>query len=800
MKRIFITLFTSLLGILLMGAIPFAFNGTSFKISSYSEGLKMLLSSLTHPFNIMYPAEATSRTLFPDILEPYIYSMIVLFSALFLAIIVALTLSILISLLPKPLYKASNAVLFVFESLPDVLIAVLVQFLIIWFYKKTNILLFNIASWGNEQPYTLPILCLSVLPIILSLRILLFHMEEEWEEPYIENAKSKGLTRLYILLHHVLPNTLVHFFHQSKMILWFMLSNLLVIEILFNIYGITNFVYRHGNPAVFTIASMLVFIPMYAFFVLGSMWTNKWAIQNEMAATAAAQSSFSFQPYWLIIKRFLLRMVRPLRYVGAQPLFVAGFCIIGSMLVLSMIHNYAFDNEIPKTQVLYAKDGITALGRSPFEPSSRFWFGTDQFGSELLYKIVSGAKYTLGLAFFISLTRLLFSFAGGYLFFAMNPRFKEWLKGIVDSTHYVPVALLCYFILFPVVLSEGLTFWQKGMFHIIILTLVAVPAISVMIGSEMELISNKEFVSSARVLGGGRFHVFYKHLLPHMLPKLSFIYIQQIMYVLILFAHLGLLQMFFGGTVLEEYTMQGGDFIPISMSNEWSGLIGSYYRQMLLRPYLIIIPVVFFAVAIIGVNLMLEGLKKAIEDLQWGRKKFSHPASIMIVAVTVVFCYFAVHKFSDDFTEKKAIAAAQKKSVVKIPIVELDKETLDRFEDGEMNGVKDLYFVGSFLDRDTLKWGYGKPVKTKEYEKRTDYYYKEDGYQIILSSGFNRRVSRIQVQYDSTREDILKAMKKKPDKETKKTLDYLRGDYLVRFTQSSPGHWWISIQDQYYFR
>ncbi|UZJ79304.1 hypothetical protein [Fictibacillus sp. KU28468] len=104
------------------------------------------------------------------------------------------------------------------------------------------------------------------------------------------------------------------------------------------------------------------------------------------------------------------------------------------------------------------------------------------------------------------------------------------------------------------------------------------------------------------------------------------------------------------------------------------------------------------------------------------------------------------------------------------------------------------------MDRDTLKWGYGKPIKTKEYEKRTDYYYKEDGYQIILSSGFNRRASRIQVQYDSTREDILKAMKKKPNEQSKKTLDYLRGDYLVRFTEPSPDHWWISFQDQYYFR
>lgn len=77
-------------------------------------------------------------------------------------------------------------------------------------------LLFDVVAFGDSQPYTLPILCLSVMPIILSLRILLFHMEEEWEEPYIENAKSKGLTRLYILIHHIMPNTLIHFFTSPK--------------------------------------------------------------------------------------------------------------------------------------------------------------------------------------------------------------------------------------------------------------------------------------------------------------------------------------------------------------------------------------------------------------------------------------------------------------------------------------------------------------------------------------------------------------------------------------------------------
>ncbi|SCC28958.1 peptide/nickel transport system permease protein [Fictibacillus enclensis] len=802
-KRMFITFVTSILGILLMGAVPFAFNGTSFQFSKYTDGLKELLSQLSHLADITYPAGAAQRSLFPDVWEPYTYSMTVLFSALFLALFLAILLSILISLLPKRLYQGAKSILFVFESFPDILITVLIQFLIIWIYKKTNVLLFDVVAFGDSQPYTLPILCLSVMPIILSLRILLFHMEEEWEEPYIENAKSKGLSRLYILIHHIMPNTLIHFFHQSKMILWFMLSNLLVIEILFNIRGITNFVYQHGFPAIFTVASLLVFLPMYAFFALGSWFTNRWAMQSEAAATAAAQSSLNLEPLWRVLKRLLVRIVRPLQYVAAQPLFVAGFCIIGSILALSLIHNYAFGNEIPQTQVIYAKDGFNALGRAPFEPSSRFWFGTDQFGFELLYKIASGAKYTIGLAFFISLARLLLSFAGGYLFFIMNQRVKEWLKGLVDSTHYIPVALLCYFILNAVVLSEGMTFWQKGTFYILILTLVAVPAVSVMIGSEMELISYREFVTSAKVLGGSRFHVFSRHILPHTLPKLWFIYIQQIMYVLILFAHLGLLQIFFGGTVLEEYTVFGGDLLPKSMSNEWSGLIGSYYRQMMLRPYLLIIPVLFFAVSIFGVNLMLEGLKRTIEDLQWQRKKYFHPASLVIVAVAVGLCFFAVHKFSDDFRQRAKAVSAQKveakETERKIPIVELERDTISQFADGMINGVRE-YYIGGPMERSIINGVYGKPIKVKDYEKRTEYYYKEDGYQIIISSGLSRVINRMQVEYDSSRKDIKEAMKMKPMKETKDSLSYLKGRYLVLFTEKSKGHWWLSLQDQYYFR
>jgi peptide/nickel transport system permease protein len=101
-------------------------------------------------------------------------------------------------------------------------------------------------------------------------------MEEEFNKQYIDTAKGKGIGRFRILWRHVLPNTLLSVFHQSRNILWFMLSNLLMVEYLFNIYGVTTLVREMGNPAIFTISMLLLFLPMFLFFTAFRIFSYKW--------------------------------------------------------------------------------------------------------------------------------------------------------------------------------------------------------------------------------------------------------------------------------------------------------------------------------------------------------------------------------------------------------------------------------------------------------------------------------------------------------------------------------------------
>ncbi|WP_137792131.1 ABC transporter permease subunit [Bacillus sp. E(2018)] len=276
LKDSFLSMVLSVIGIILLGSVPYMFSGMTFNTSGYLDGITEMFKVMLNPEEIMYFAESGPYPLFPSMWGIYGYSITILFAAFFIAIIVALLFALCIFMLPSGIKNRIRVFSFIFESIPDVLIAIGIQFFIVWFFKKTNILLFQIVSLYDQKTYFVPILCLTILPTFLILRILLLNIEEEYGKLYVDTARSKGMGRFRILWRHVLPNTLLSVFHQSRNILWFMLSNLLMIEFLFNIYGITSLIRTSGNPAVFTISMLLLFVPMFLFFTLLRVITYKW--------------------------------------------------------------------------------------------------------------------------------------------------------------------------------------------------------------------------------------------------------------------------------------------------------------------------------------------------------------------------------------------------------------------------------------------------------------------------------------------------------------------------------------------
>ncbi|WP_377891283.1 ABC transporter permease subunit [Alkalihalobacillus sp. R86527] len=264
--RIGVKFLASLIGVLLLGALPGLFNGMKLDIGGYVDRLIATIQKLIHYKELTFRIGNNHYALFPELFTYLTYSLVLLFSALLVAFLVGLGAAYITIMLPRPFQRIIKRISFLFESLPDIFIIACVQIGVIWFYKKTSILLVDIVSY--ERIYTLPILVLSILPALLFYRIMLHVFEEEAEKPYIELAKTKGLTGTALVFIHMFRNALLPIYFHSKSIVWFALSNLFIMEYVFNLNGIIRFIYRHPNPEIFTASALLLFVPIFIILAL----------------------------------------------------------------------------------------------------------------------------------------------------------------------------------------------------------------------------------------------------------------------------------------------------------------------------------------------------------------------------------------------------------------------------------------------------------------------------------------------------------------------------------------------------
>jgi ABC-type dipeptide/oligopeptide/nickel transport system permease component len=264
-------------GLLFLGSIPALFVGIVPHFGQYFHSILVVLNHLLHPSELTYTigsnllrhnGTATVRPLFPMLLSYWSYSMILLFASFFISFISAMLLTFVTVLLPKRIRKVIQFILYIFESMPDLLLIGLLQLFVIWLFQKTNILVLNLATFGDKESYALPLIVLSALPIALLYRMINSEIQNENGRDYVEFAKGKGMKRLRVLIVHISRNALVSIMSHSKIILSFMLSNLLIVEFLLNSRGLLNFMFTHGTPTIFTLGIFLFFLPMFLFFAV----------------------------------------------------------------------------------------------------------------------------------------------------------------------------------------------------------------------------------------------------------------------------------------------------------------------------------------------------------------------------------------------------------------------------------------------------------------------------------------------------------------------------------------------------
>ncbi len=219
-------------------------------------------------------------------------------------------------------------------------------------------------------------------------------------------------------------------------------------------------------------------------------------------------------------------------------------------------------------------------------PSSQFWLGTDQYGRDILSRVMSGARSIIGIsaagaALGIALGTVV-GMGSGY----KGGKTDEVVMRIMDGLMSFPSLLMALLIL----TSLG----ASGVNIVLTIGIVFVAPVSRVMRSITLSLKTQEFVQSARMRGESQVYIIFREILPNAIPVLVVEGSVRLSYAILLASSLGFLGL--------------GVQPP---SPDWGLMISESRRFIVLAPWVALVPSAAVASLVIGVNLLSDGIRQA---------------------------------------------------------------------------------------------------------------------------------------------------------------------------------------------
>jgi peptide/nickel transport system permease protein len=230
----------------------------------FIENMLMVISSLFTFYDSTFYFKGSSVPVFPFVFDAFLYSTSVLLIAFVAVIFLSSVLTFFYTGLPRNSKRFFRGLLMVTESIPDVVIFLGLQFVVISIYKSTGLKMFQVYGL-TQNVYLLPILSLTVFPLFILIRTLITLIEEENEKDYVLFAYSKGLRQSTVLLRHIVRNVFLTFTNYLGLIYWFMISSLIVVEYLFQMRGFTLILFQFAELEIVALGLLLIILPFLFF-------------------------------------------------------------------------------------------------------------------------------------------------------------------------------------------------------------------------------------------------------------------------------------------------------------------------------------------------------------------------------------------------------------------------------------------------------------------------------------------------------------------------------------------------------
>jgi peptide/nickel transport system permease protein len=271
------------------------------------------------------------------------------------------------------------------------------------------------------------------------------------------------------------------------------------------------------------------------------------------------------------------RRFRVLRKLAAHRSFKIGLVLVTVLALCAIIG-----------PMLTGTDPTAMSIRYRFKPpSARFPFGNDQYGRDILTRVLYGGRLSLSIGFSVALLSGVFGAMIGVMagyFRTLDP----YVMRLMDALMAFPAILLA--------IGIGAALGAQASSIVVALSVAYVPRTARIVRASVLVIREMEYLQAARVSGAGDVHIIVKHVLPNCLGPL----IVQLTFI-------------FAYAILAEATLSFLGVGPPPPAPSWGNIIAEGRDYSVEAWWVMLFPGLAVSLAALGMNLLGDGLRDVLD-------------------------------------------------------------------------------------------------------------------------------------------------------------------------------------------
>ena len=220
-------------------------------------------------------------------------------------------------------------------------------------------------------------------------------------------------------------------------------------------------------------------------------------------------------------------------------------------------------------------------------PSREFLFGTDTLGRDIFSMIFSGGRISLAIGFLSTLI----STAAAIIFGAFSGAAPKWLDALLMRLTEI---LLSIPSLLLIVLLQAIMGKASVLSISIVIGLTSWTSIAKVVRTEVLRLRTSEYVVAAKCMGGGFFHILWKHLTPNFISSIMFMVVMNVR-----------------SAIVAESTLSFmGIGLPLEIIS-WGSMLSLAEKALLTKAWwIILIPGAFLIITLLCVTSLGNALRR----------------------------------------------------------------------------------------------------------------------------------------------------------------------------------------------